>query len=233
MDTSRRTFITQAGMVVGSGLWAEALMPSAVMARMRAAEEEEVSATEDLMREHGLLNRVLLIYDDVVHRMNAKKEFPPDALKNAASIIKEFIEEYHEKLEEDHLFSRFEKAKQMTELVDTLHTQHDAGRDLTGFIIKHANASDLKDAKTAKDVAGSIASFNRMYRPHESREDTILFPAFKKLVSKHEYDALGEEFEKEEKKKFGSDGFESVLHRVETIERTLGLYDLSQFTPKL
>ena len=33
--------------------------------------------------------------------------------------------------------------------------------------------------------------FNLMYEPHEAREDTILFPAFHKLVSQHEYDALG------------------------------------------
>ena len=36
--------------------------------------------------------------------------------------------------------------------------------------------------------------FVRMYEPHEAREDTVLFPQFRKIVSKHEYDALGEEF---------------------------------------
>ncbi len=34
-----------------------------------------------------------------------------------------------------------------------------------------------------------------MYRPHEAREDTILFPALRKLVSKNEYHSLGEKFE--------------------------------------
>jgi hemerythrin-like domain-containing protein len=70
-----------------------------------------------------------------------------------------------------------------------------------------------------------------MYRPHEAREDTVLFPAFRKLVSKHEYDALGEEFEDNEHKHFGQDGFETMVGRVSAIEKQLGIYDLNQFTP--
>src|SRR5207237_5266049 len=39
----------------------------------------------------------------------------------------------------------------------------------------------------------SIQQFIRMYNPHEAREDTVLFPAFRKIVSPHEFDALGED----------------------------------------
>ncbi|AHF17361.1 hypothetical protein NIASO_06125 [Niabella soli DSM 19437] len=35
-----------------------------------------------------------------------------------------------------------------------------------------------------------------MYRPHEAREDTVLFPAFRKIVSRHEYDSLGKHLKK-------------------------------------
>ena len=48
-----------------------------------------------------------------------------------------------------------------------------------------------------------MKAFNRMYRPHESREETILFPAFKEIVSVNEYDSLGEDFEEKEHEKFG------------------------------
>lgn len=72
-----------------------------------------------------------------------------------------------------------------------------------------------------------------MYRPHESREDTILFPAFRKIVSRSEYDSLGEEFEKNEHRLFGSDGFETMVNKVAPIEKQLGIYELSQFTPNV
>jgi len=40
--------------------------------------EEEVGAAEDLMREHGVLNRILLIYEDGLRRLRAKEDVPPD-----------------------------------------------------------------------------------------------------------------------------------------------------------
>lgn len=72
-----------------------------------------------------------------------------------------------------------------------------------------------------------------MYAPHEARENTILFPALRKIVSTHESDALGEEFEKKGHQLFGDDGFEKMVDRVASIERTLGIYELAQFTPKI
>jgi hemerythrin-like domain-containing protein len=72
-----------------------------------------------------------------------------------------------------------------------------------------------------------------MYRPHEAREDTVLFPAFRSVVSAHEYDALGDDFEKKEDELFGEDGFFKVVDKVAELEKKLGIYELAQFTPKL
>ncbi len=72
-----------------------------------------------------------------------------------------------------------------------------------------------------------------MYNPHEAWEDTILFPAFHEIVTQSEYDALGEDFEKKENQLFGDGGFEKNVARVEAVEKTLGVYDLGQFTPKV
>jgi len=50
-------------------------------------------------------------------------------------------------------------------------------------------------------------------------------------VSVHEYHSLAEEFEEKEHTLFGKDGFDTVIAEVAELEKTLGLYDLSQFTP--
>ena len=76
-----------------------------------------------------------------------------------------------------------------------------------------------------------IRAFIRMFRPHEAREDTVLFPAFQKLVGHKEYDRLGEKFEERERKLFGGDGFEMAVRQVAQLEAALGIADLSQFTP--
>jgi hemerythrin-like domain-containing protein len=193
--------------------------------------EEEVTPTEDLMREHGLLKRVLLVYDEVRRRIAAKAELPPDVVTGGARIIRSFIEEYHEQLEEKHLFPRFRSRHTLVELVDVLEEQHKAGRRVTERILALA-AGGLKGADDKRDLAAALESFTRMYAPHEAREDTVLFPALRRLVSAHEYDALGESFEEEEHRKFGQEGFEGMVERVAGLEKTLGIYDLKQFTPR-
>jgi hemerythrin-like domain-containing protein len=197
-----------------------------------AEKEEDVSPAEDLMREHGVLKRVLLIYRHVAERIEAKREFPSDVIVSSAQLIHDFVESYHEKLEEDYLFPRFRKANRLTDLVATLETQHQRGRAVTERTLQLAKAGARDDAAKT-ELRRRLLDFVHMYEPHEAREDTVLFPAFRKLVSKHEYDALGEEFEKKENQLFGGDGFEKNVAAVAALEKKVGIYDLAQFTPKL
>jgi hemerythrin-like domain-containing protein len=229
MSRSRRRLLT-----VGlSGVAGLVLTGAAQQPRVatKPIGDEGVGPGEDLMREHGVLNRILLIYDEGVRRIGTHQAFAPDALHGAAAIIKRFLEDYHEKLEEDHLFPRFEKAGKLADLVGVLRKQHQAGRQLTAGILE-GTATAPKDAAAAA-LAEKLRLFAHMYRPHEAREDTVLFPAFRDLVSKEEYERLGEAFESQETKVLGEKGYERIVEEVAQIERTLGIYDLASFTPKL
>jgi hemerythrin-like domain-containing protein len=194
--------------------------------------QEEVSPTEDLMREHGVLNRILLIYEELVARLSTGRPFPSEVLLQAATIIRTFIEEYHEHLEEHYLFPYFEKAGKFTRLIQILTRQHNAGRTLTKSILSIAHKRKLSPTDK-KNLKKYICSFIRMYRPHEAREDTVLFPELRSLISKSEYDKLGELFEQKEQEFFGEDGFKKIVELVSELERELGIYELTQFTPKL
>jgi len=222
--------------LVGTGIGCSTLVLSGVTAGFalppeEQKETEEVSPAEDLMREHGALNRILLIYDEELRRIRAKQDVDISVLASAADIIRRFVEDYHEKLEEDHLFPRFRKANKLVPLVETLLQQHQAGRKLTEQVRILAVADTLKDASRRQQLSDALHSFLRMYRPHEAREDTVLFPAFRGLVSGHEYDALGEQFEKKEDELFGEDGFFKVVDQIAELEKRLGIYELAQFTP--
>ena len=216
------------------GVAAVAGMPALALGQKKnkkeEKEEEGVSANEDLMREHGILKRVLLIYEEIIRRARAEKDFSPRAVTDSATVIRKFIEDYHEKLEEDHLFPRFRKAGKLVDLIDTLQKQHQAGRRVTDRAV--AIAGSLKTKDDRNKLADELQSFVRMYAPHEAREDTVLFPELHKIVSPHEYDALGEKFEGIERKTFGGDGFDIYLDKVTAIEKQLGIYDLNQFTPR-
>jgi len=76
-----------------------------------------------------------------------------------------------------------------------------------------------------------MLTFIRMYEPHEAREDTVIFPALRDVMSVREFRDLAETFEDEEHRRFGQEGFQRVVDEVADIEKSLGIYDLSQFTP--
>jgi hemerythrin-like domain-containing protein len=229
LPSDRRNFIQQSiKMAALAGVGGLTLLSSCK--KKEDDEGQKVSPPEDLMQEHGLLNRVLLIYDNCRMHLSAGSDFNKEALFSSAGIIKTFVEDYHEKQEEDFLFPRFRKANELTDLVQTLLDQHNAGRKITAQILAIGKSKTLTAADNQKLVS-LLDRFNTMYRPHEAREDTVLFPAFRKIISSHEYDSLGEEFEKSEKKKFGEDGFETVLNKVASHEKQLGIYDLAKFTP--
>jgi hemerythrin-like domain-containing protein len=186
-----------------------------------------VTPNEDLMREHGLLRRIILVYEENLVRMPTKHHQVP-VIKKSAEIVRSFIENYHEKLEEEFLFPVLLKAKRETDLVKTLKTQHDVGRKLTNRIIELSD----KGASSSDALEKTMRSFIHMYNAHASREDTILFPAFKEVVGARRYKDFGDQFEEREHKMFGKDGFEGALARVAELEKQMGIADLSFYTPQ-
>jgi hemerythrin-like domain-containing protein len=235
--TSKRNllkFASVAGATFAGGL----VVPSALAARSKnrsksktADEEAEITPPEDLMREHGVLDRLLLVYGAGVRKFASNDDFDPAIIAGAAEIVRDFIENYHEKSEEESVFPRFKKAGKMVSLVDTLLTQHRAGRRVTEAILQAVPGSRKND-DDRKRLVVSIQSFIAMYRPHAAREDTDLFPLLRGLISAREYNAMAEDFEKKEHQLFGSDGFEMMAKRIASLEQQIGIDDLAQFTPR-
>lgn len=194
-------------------------------------EEAEVTPPEDLMREHGVLKRILLVYREGIRRIEGGEPAPAQPLNAAARIIRGFIEDYHEHLEEQYVFPWLRKAGKLTDTVSVLLLQHERGRALTGRILAATGRSGASAARARRTLVADMAAFIRMYEPHEAREDTVVFPAFREVMPAKEFLELAERFEDEEHRRFGQRGFEGIVDQVADIERALGIYDLSQFTP--
>lgn len=196
--------------------------------------EVEVTPTEDLMREHGVEMRILLIYKDIIKRLRGEKAYDQllvgSVAYSAADISHSFIEEYHQRLEEDYIFPRFEKAGLYTELVHTLLEQHNAARRLTNSILMLSASEESYYYHSRLQLVRLLSLYIRMYEPHTAREDTMLFPAFHSLVSREEFQQLGDRFEEIEKQKFGENGFERIVNEVAQLEQALDIYDLNKFT---
>jgi hypothetical protein len=147
-ERTRRAFL-RAGLIAGASTFAGAMLLHAADEKKKDEEKEEVSPAEDLMREHGVLKRVLLIYGEAIRRMETDDDSPPDTVADSAKIIRNFIEDYHEKLEENFLFPRFKKAGKLVDLANVLLQQHQAGRRLTDLALELATPQGIKTPMTA------------------------------------------------------------------------------------
>jgi hemerythrin-like domain-containing protein len=205
--------------------------PKAAEPGAPAEDEVPVTPPEDLMREHGILLRVLLIYREGIRRLQASEQLPADALNAGAAVIRSFIEDYHEQLEEQQVFPKLEQAGKLTEVTSILRTQHARGRVLTDRVIAVTSAGTALDQAKREALVQDMSAFIRMYEPHEAREDTVVFPALRQVVPAKEFRDMADIFEDEEHRRFGQAGFEGVVDKVADIEKSLGIYDLSQFTP--
>ena len=165
----------------------------AIQQLKKTEQKVEVSALEDLMREHGMLDRLLLIYEEIMRRIEMNELITAFTVHEASGLIKHFIEEYHERLEEDYIFTRFEEARVLPEVIATLRDQHQQGRRLTG-IIRDASKSETAFAGNKTALLHAMYSFIRMYRVHEAWEDTLVFPQFHSLITADEYEKLGDLF---------------------------------------
>jgi hemerythrin-like domain-containing protein len=186
---------------------------------------------EDLMMEHGLLLRILLIYRHLMAGQASGEPIQASHAHDAALIIHDYIEAFHEPLEEAYVFPRLVAKGQLKPTVSTLLLQHARGRERTQLILAESGGSGSLRPASARLVATSMAAFVRMYEPHEAREDTVVFPAFRALLTPAELADLGQQFAALQKQQFGSDGFAQMVARVAGIEQAIGIYDLGQFTP--
>ena len=232
MRADRRHFLSSAtagALLVGCGGARSTASPQADQEHRDGEEgEEEVTPAEDLMREHGVLRRVMYLYDEAALRFDAGRDVPLDALAAGAAIIERVIHDYHEQSEEHFVFPRFEQAGKLADLTAVLRRQHLAGRAVTSQVVTLAKVP-LAAADRAT-LSGALRRFNHMYRAHAGREDTVLFPLIREVVGAAAYAELGEQLEAEERRAVGDHGFEHAVTEVAALERAFGVDDLATLT---
>jgi hypothetical protein len=160
LTSRRRIFLLSSGIVGAGALAALGLRAPRALA---AGKEAPVTANEDLMREHGILRRALVVYRECAARLRAGRgDVPPGAIGRAAELFRTFGEDYHEsKVEEPHVFPAVKRAGGAAAgLVDVLVDQHRRGREVTRYVESMAAAGRRFGARAA-EVAGVLESFAR------------------------------------------------------------------------
>jgi hemerythrin-like domain-containing protein len=231
MDRQRRDLLLKAG-VAGVGLLAGSCSSPDVRTEQGSdADRAVLSAAEELMRDHGVVQRLGLVYDHLADRLEAGEDIPRGSLLNASQLVDEFVAGYHEYLEEKFIFPLVEDHEEFSELISVLRRQHIRGRRLSSQCYSLAAGGDLRDATRRGDLIGAARSHTVMFRAHTARENTDLFGALHTLLSVKEFLTLRDKFSHAREEKLGEASFAEISGRLAEIEKELGIHALSEYTP--
>jgi hemerythrin-like domain-containing protein len=227
---SRREFL----IVSSAALFTGSAASAASIAEPRPSENPSDTAYEELMSEHSILRRAMYIYLHVADMaLEDPRRISTEALAGTATLFRRYGEEFHERiLEERHVFPQVRKlAPEVRAMPDVLVAQHDAGRLITNYVIDMCASGRIPQAHAAS-LAQALREFVWMYQNHAAREDTELFPAWKKMLG-NEYEEASREFDRLARQTFGADGFQDAARQLAVLEAEFGLANLAAFTAEV
>jgi hemerythrin-like domain-containing protein len=189
------------------------------------------NAAERLMSEHGVVQRLLICFDEAADKLETDAPVPGGAVLDAGAIVDGFVEAYHEEAEERFIFKALQGQQEVADLILTLRRQHAAGRTLAARIMNMAGGG-LAGEGRRRPIAAFCRSYARMYRAHAAYEDTVLVPALRTLLGAADFGALGGQVREFAAATLGTADLADVLGRVGAIEKQLGIGELADFTAR-
>jgi hemerythrin-like domain-containing protein len=216
-----------AGLVLGAGA-TQAANALTTTSSASAEVPDPPSAGEALMTEHGVLKRLMLVYQTASDQLANGKTPPAQAIAETAELIGDYVEGFHEGLEEAYIFPRVQPVHPA--LIHTLLVQHDRGRHLTSAI-SYLAGQNLEQQKARTALHRYLDLFVNMYARHEAWEDTVIFPAIRAVSTPQTLTQLATRFAELEDHHYGTSSLQKILTRVSNIEKQLGIADIDTFTP--
>lgn len=188
------------------------------------------SLNDSLLLEHGLAERIMLVYERLIKEWKSGEKADLSLIRRTAQIAQSCLSGCHERNEERCLFPLFHEEGYLTEVVDALAGQHEAGRELTEKIIDLSTPGRIKDETHLNILMTLCRSHIFMYRPHISRENSELFPRLSAIASPREIEKIGREMAAATRDALGEQGIAGSLADLAEIERTLDIHDVRSYT---
>ncbi len=197
---------------------------------------EQLTVMEDLTCQHAVADRLLLTYQmALLGQMQAgggPNQPPAKTLGTTAGMLRSLVEDYHAKLEEDHIFPLFQKANKQTDLVNTLREQHAAARRVTDAILQLTSGTS-QNGGSMEPLVRHIMAYTQLIHAHTAYEETLLYPQIRAMLSDSDYNQLHKTIADADRQKLGPEGFSGLLAKVTDLEKSAGITSLAQFTPRL
>jgi hemerythrin-like domain-containing protein len=179
-----------------------------------------MQATQILMEEHRVIERVLTALQVAAERLSQGEEIRPAFFVNAALFIKNFADGCHHRKEEGVLFIAMNESGMPVQggPLGVMLAEHEQGRAFAREMNDAARKWEAGDLSARFAVVQNARGYVALLRQHIYKEDNILFPMADRLIPPERQEKVAADFERIEQEETGEGVHEKYLALAETLE---------------
>jgi hemerythrin-like domain-containing protein len=172
-----------------------------------------MKATDILMDEHRVIERVLLTLETAAGRLEQGQAVRPGFFLEAADFIKGFADGCHHQKEEGVLFKAMEAAGMPSAggPLAVMLSEHELGRAYTRAMRVAAQKLEAGDKTALGSLVHNARAYVELLRQHIAKEDGVLYPLASRVIPSDVQDRLVEDFEHVEHEETGAGVHEKYL----------------------
>ena len=180
-----------------------------------------MQATDILMSEHRVIERVIASLEKATQRLEQGGSVQPEFFLDAAQFIKGFADGCHHKKEEGVLFKAMVANGMPSEggPVSVMLAEHEQGRIFTRGMRAAAEKLQAGDESARAAVIQNARGYAALLRQHISKEDGVLFPMADRVIPLAEQAQVYAGFERVEHEETGEGVHEKYLALAEKLEK--------------
>ena len=182
-----------------------------------------MKATDTLMSEHRVIERVINTLEQAAHSLEQGAAIRPGFFLDAADFIKGFADGCHHHKEEGVLFKMLVAHGMPANggPVGMMLAEHEQGRVYTRAMRAAALRLQDGDASARAEVVRNALGYAALLRQHILKEDNILFPMANQVIPLALHESVNDGFEHVEHEETGEGVHEKYLALAGALEKEL------------
>lgn len=182
-----------------------------------------MKATEVLMEEHRLIERVLVALEKAARRLDSGEAIRPDFFIEASEFFKGFTDGCHHKKEENVLFPAMVKGGLSYQFgpVAVMLSEHDEGRTYNNGLRLAAERMQSEESNAKTQVMQHALNYVTLLKQHITKEDNVLFPMADQVIPTFKHAQIYEDFDHIEYEETGEGIHEKYLQLALRLEKEM------------
>jgi hemerythrin-like domain-containing protein len=182
-----------------------------------------MKATQVLMDEHRVIERVLNAVEEAANRLERGTKIDASFFLDATEFIRGFADGCHHQKEEGVLFKAMTAAGMPRGQgpIAVMLSEHEQARTYTRNLLEAAERLQGGNEQAAREVVGYARGYVALLRQHIAKEDNVLFPMAEQAIPVAQHANVEAEFERVEEDEAGQGVHEQYLALAKKLEDQL------------